>query len=131
MKAIGLENGRHVQRHMFPFPYAALLCRLSRMAVGTEDLTLCDLYEDRRPRETGLAHVGHIFAFVAKMIEVEDDRSRSPHPTHGWTARYCHMSIWFSSPVWSLAARTCAMCFARLRSYQALLYSAMQPLHHE
>src|SRR6266581_2868929 len=59
MKAIGLENGRHVQRHMFPFPYAALLC---------------DLYEDRRPRETGLAHVGHIFAFVAKMIEVEDDR---------------------------------------------------------
>ena len=26
---------------------------------------------------------------------------------------------------------TCAMCVARLRSYQALLYSVMQPLHHE
>jgi len=74
MKAIGLENGRHVQRHVFPFPDAALPCRLSRMAVGTEDLTLRDLYEDRRPRETGLAHVGHIVAFVAEMIEVEDDR---------------------------------------------------------
>ena len=74
MKAIGLENGRHVQRHVFPFPDAALPCRLSRMAVGTEDLTLCDLYEDRCPRETRLAHVGHIVAFVAEMIEVEDDR---------------------------------------------------------
>jgi 3-hydroxymyristoyl/3-hydroxydecanoyl-(acyl carrier protein) dehydratase len=73
MKAIGLENGRHVQRHVFPFPDAALSCRLSRMAVGTEDLTLCDLYEDRWPRETGFAHVGHIVALVAEMIEVEDD----------------------------------------------------------
>ena len=74
MNAIGLENGRHVQRHVFPFPDAALPGRLCRMAVGTEDLTLGDLYEDRRPRETGLAHVGHVLAFVAEMIEVEDDR---------------------------------------------------------
>jgi hypothetical protein len=73
MNTVGFENGWHVQRHVFSFPDAPVSCRLCHMAVGAEDLTLCDLYENRLPRETGLAHVSHIFAFVAEVIELKDD----------------------------------------------------------
>jgi hypothetical protein len=51
MNAIGLENGRLVQRHVFPFPDAALLGRLRHMTVGASDLALGNLFKDRVPRE--------------------------------------------------------------------------------
>jgi hypothetical protein len=73
MNAIGLENGGHVQRHVLAFPDASFACGLSCVAVGAKDLTLPDLHENRCPSETGCAHVCHVVALVAEVVELEHD----------------------------------------------------------
>jgi hypothetical protein len=74
MNAIGFKDGWHVQCHVLSLPNASLAGGLPGMAVRAQDLAFCNLDENRRPRETGGAHVGDIVALVAEMVELKDDR---------------------------------------------------------
>jgi len=73
MNAISLPNRGHVQRHVFSFPDTPFARSLPGVTVGAKDLALCNLFKNGRPGETRSAHVGDIVAFVAEVVELEDD----------------------------------------------------------
>ena len=63
-----------MQCHVFSFPNAAVSGGLCYMAVGAQNLALCDLNKNGRPGETGRAHVGDVVALIAEVVELKDDR---------------------------------------------------------